>query len=236
MLKNRRLMMALGAAVGGLAATAFLQVPLANAIPGGDACSLGECQLLSGGPESPENYYGFRPLFEQWVGDQPINVTVGTGANSTIEGSYNVAENDISTPYLDEATYQFGNFTADAANNPTGTDGDLAGATVYDMVLGPGGKTVDGATTFEIQDFNVFLANGDHVWIIDDPGVFSEYISSTPTDSGVWYTLGDSTTPTLLYDTLTNPSFPTEVFTEGNYLPYDYWLPVFDSMFPPGLT
>src|SRR6202034_189452 len=98
------------------------------------------------------------------------------------------------------ATYEFGNFTA-AADNAAGIDsGGLAGATVYDMVLGPGGKTVDGATTFDIQDFNVFLANGDHVWIIDDPGVFSEYISSTPTDSGVWYTLGDSTTPTLLYD------------------------------------
>jgi hypothetical protein len=233
MLKHRRLLLALGATAGGLAATALFQTPSAGA----DPCNLGDCSLVSGGSPTDVNYYGFRPLFEQWVDNQPTNVDVaGSSFAGGISGSYDVSENDISTPYLDEATYTFGNFTP-AADNAGGIDTDgLAGATVYDMVLGPGGKTVDGATTYDLQDLNVFLANGDHVWIITDPGEFTDYIYSTPTDSGDWIQMAGASAPTLIYDTLTNPSFPTEVFNVADYLPPDAWFPDFFSMFPPGLT
>lgn len=233
MLKQRRLMMALGAAAGGMAATAFLHMPFANA----DSCSLGECTLVSGGDPTDVQYYGFRPLFEQWVDDQPTNVDVaGSSFAGGIAGSYDVSENDISTPYLDEATYDFGNFTAAAGNTSDIDSGGLAGAKVYDMVLDPGGKTVDGATTYGLQDFNVFLANGDHVWIITDPGQWTDYIYNTPTESGDWIQMAGSSAPTLIYDTLTNPAFPTEVFNVADYLPPDSWFPDFFSMFPPGLT
>lgn len=233
MMKQRRLALALSAAVGGIAAAALIPMAFANA----DACSSGECTLVSGGSPTDVQYYGFRPMFEQWVDNQPTNVEVaGSSFTGGIAGSYDVSENDISTPYLDEATYEFGNFTA-AADNSSGIDSlGLAGATVYDMVLGPGGKTVDGATTFDLQDFNVFLANGDHVWIINDPGAFTDYIYSTPTDSGEWIQTAGSSAPHLIYDTLTNPAFPAEIFDMANYLPPDSWLPDFFSMFPPGLT
>ena len=233
MLNQRRLMLALGTAAGGLAATAFLHPPLANA----DPCNLGECTLVSGGKPTDVEYYGFRPLFEQWVDNQPTNVDVaGSSFPGGISGSYDVSENDISTPYLDEATYVFGNFTP-AADNVSGIDSDgLAGATVYDMVLGPGGKVVDGATTYDFQNLNVFFENGDHVWIITDPGEWTNYLYSTPTDSGDWIQFAGSASPTLIYDTLTNPAFPTEVFNVADYLPPDAWFPDFYSMFPPGLT
>jgi hypothetical protein len=233
MLKPRRVAMALIASAGGIASTAFLYTTVATA----DDCTKGECTLVSGGEPTDVQYYGFRPLFEQWVDNQPTNVDVaGSSFAGGISGSYDVSENDISTPYLDEATYDFGAFTP-AADNASGIDsGGLAGATVYDMVLGPGGKTVDGATTYDVQDLNVFLANGDHVWIITDPGQFTDYIYSTPTDSGDWIQFAGSSAPTLIYDTLTNPAFPTEIFNPADYLPPDAWLPDFFSMFPPGLT
>ena len=233
MLKRRRLLLALGAAAGGLAATAFLHTPLASA----DPCSLGECDLVSGGKPTDVEYYGFRPLFEQWVDNQPTNVEVADSPFAGgISGSYDVSENDISTPYLDEATYVYGDFTP-SADNAAGIDsGGLAGAKVYDMVLDPGGKEVDGATTYGLQDLNVFLSNGDHVWIITDPGQFTDYIYATPTESGNWIQDAGAAAPTLIYDTLTNPAFPTEIFNVADYLPPDEWFPDFFSMFPPGLT
>jgi hypothetical protein len=232
MSKQRRLLLALGASAGGLAATAFFQLPLANA----DSCSVGECTLVSGGEPTDVQYYGFRPLFEQWADSQPTNVDVaGSSFANGISGSYDVTENDISTPYFDNVSYMFGDFTP-AADNASGIDTDgLAGASVYDMVFGPGGKTVDGATTYDLQNLNVFLADGDHVMITTDPGDFTNYLFSTPTDSGDWIQYAGSSTPTLIYDTLTNPSFPTEVFNLADYFPPDDWFPDFFSTFPPGL-
>jgi hypothetical protein len=233
MLKQRRLLLALGATAGGLAATAFIHTPVANA----DPCSLGDCTLVSGGEPTDVQYYGFRPLFEQWADNQPTNVDVaGSSLAGGISGSYDVTENDISTPFLDNVSYKFGDFTP-AADNASGIDSDgLAGATVYDMVFGPGGKTVDGATTYDLQNLNVFLGDGDHVMITTDPGVFTNYLYSTPTDSGDWIEFGGSSTPNLVYDTLTNAAFPSEVFNLADYFPPDAWFPDFSSMFPPGLT
>jgi len=233
MLKQRRLLLALGATAGGLAATAFLHTPLANA----DPCSLGDCTLVSGGEPTDVQYYGFRPLFEQWADNQPTNVDVaGSSFVNGISGSYDVTENDISTPDFDNVSYIFGDFTP-AAGNASGIDSDgLAGASVYDMVFGPGGQTVDGATTYDLQNLNVFLADGDHLMVTTDPGQWTNYLFNTATESGDWIQYAGSSSPTLIYDTLTNPSFPTEVFNLADYFPPDDWFPDFFSTFPPGLT
>jgi len=236
MLNQRRLLLAFGAAAGGLAAAAF--VPMASAHA--DACDdLGGCTLGSGGAPTDVQYYGFRPAFEQWVDNQPANVDVADSSFANdVAGSYDVSEDDISTPYIDDVTYNFGNFTP-AADNPGGIDSDgLSGASVYDVVLDPGGNTVDGATTYGLQNLNVFLADGVHIEITTDPGDFTNYLYSTPTDSGDWIEYAGSSTPTLLYDTLTNPAFPTEIFNAASSLiggTPDAWLPDFFSMFPPGL-
>ncbi len=234
MLNQRRLLLALGAAVGGLAAAAVVPMASANA----DACdNLGGCTLVSGGPPTDVVYSGFRPFFEEWTDNQPTNVDVA-GIPNDVSGSYDVSETDISTPYFDEVTYQFGNFTPAAGNTGDINSDGLSGATVYDMVFDPGGKTVDGATTYGLQNLNVFLGDGNHVEITTDPGVFTNFLYNTPTDSGDWIEYAGSSTPTLVYDTLNNPSFPTELFNAASSLvggTPDAWLPVFDSMFPAGL-
>ncbi|HME78793.1 MAG TPA: hypothetical protein VKI00_25020 [Mycobacterium sp.] len=233
MLEQRRLLLAVGAAAGGLVAAALLQTPLAHA----DPCNLGECTLVSGGSPTDVLYQGFRPYFEEWTDNQPTNVDVaGSSFAGDVSGSYDVSELDLSTQQLDDVTYHFGDFTP-AADNPSGIDSDgLAGATVYDVVLGPGAKTVDGATTYDLQNLSVFLGDGDHVTITTDPGEFTNYLYSTPTDSGDWIEYAGSSTPTLIYDTLTNSQFPSEIFNIANYFPPDDWLPDFYSMLPPGLT
>ncbi|MBV8863325.1 MAG: hypothetical protein JO082_07870 [Mycobacterium sp.] len=236
MLKQSRLLLTLGAAAGGLAAAAFLHAPAANA----DACDgLGGCTLESGGSPTDVEYSGFRPFFEEWTDNQPTNVdAAGSPFVNDVSGSYDVSETDIESPYIDDVTYNFGTFTP-AADNSSGIDSDgLSGATVYDIVLDPGGKTVDGATTYGLGNLNVFLADGNHVEITSDPGVFTNYLYNTPTESGDWIEYGGSSTPTLVYDTLANPSFPTELFNGASSLiggTPDAWLPGFDSMFPPGL-
>jgi hypothetical protein len=217
-LKQRRLVLALGSAAGGLAAAAFFQTPFAHA----DVCDLGDCTLVSGGSPTDVVYQGFRPIFEEWTDNQPTNVDVtGSPFAEGVSGSYDVSELDVSTPYVDDVTYHFGDFTA-AADNPGG--------------IGPGAKTVDGATTFDSNILNVFLGDGNHVEIDTVPGEFTNYLYSTPTESGDWVEYAGSSTPTLLYDTLTNPSFPAEVFNVADYMPPDAWLPDFSSMFPPGLV
>lgn len=233
MLKQRRLLLALGAAAGGLAAAAFVPMAFAHA----DACDLGDCTLVSGGSPTDVVYSGFRPFFEEWTDNQPTNVDVTDSSFvNGVSGSYDISEEDISTPYVDDVTYHYGDFTA-AADNPSGIDsGGLAGATVYDVTLGPGAKTVDGATTYDMNNLNVFLADGNHIEITTDPGQWTNYLYSTPTGSGDWIEYAGSSTPTLLYDTLTNAAFPTEAFNLADYLPPDAWFPDFYSMFPPGLV
>jgi hypothetical protein len=57
---------------------------------------------------------------------------------------------------------------------------------VYDFTVGQGGKVVDGATTYDLNDFSVFLANGDHIEIDTVPGEFTNFLDVTPTGSGDW--------------------------------------------------
>jgi hypothetical protein len=229
---QRRLLLAIGAAAGGIAAAAAVPMALAHA----DTCDLAEC-LVSGGHPTDVVYSGIRPLFEDWKDDQPTNVVVSNSAfTDGISGSYNVSEQDYSTALMDNAIYHFGSFTA-AADNPTGIDsGGLAGASVYDFTIGPGGKVVDGTTMYDFNNFNVVLANGDHIEIDSIPGKFTNFLYVTPTGSGDWIEPWGSTTPHLVWDALTTSQFPAEVFNVANYLPPDVWFPDISSMFPPGLT
>jgi hypothetical protein len=89
---------------------------------------------------------------------------------------------------------------------------------------------------YDFNDFNVHLANGDHMEIDTDPGKFTNYLEVTPTGLGDWVEAWDSSTPTLAWDSLVPSQFPSEVFNIANYLPPDDWFPVITSMFPPGLT
>jgi hypothetical protein len=225
--------MALGAAAGGLAAAAFVPMAFAHA----DGCDLGDCTLVSGGSPTDVEYAGFRPFFEQWTDDQPTNVDVTDSSFvNGVSGSYDVSERDISTPYVDDVTYHYGDFTV-AADNASGIDSDgLAGATVYDVTLGPGAKTVDGVTAYDLNVLNVFLADGNHIEIDTVPGDYTNFLYSTPTESGDWIEAWGSSTPTLVYDTLTTSQFPSEAFNVVDYLPPDAWFPDFSSMLPPGLT
>jgi hypothetical protein len=193
--------------------------------------------LVSGGEPTDVVYTGFRPLFEDWKDLQPTNVDVASSSfTGGISGSYDVSEQDYSTAVMDNAIYQFGDFTA-ATDNPGGIDsGNLAGASVYDFTLGPGGNVVDGTTLYDFNDLSVTLANGNHIEIETVPGLFTNFLETTPSGSGDWVEAWGSSTPQLLFDGLTSSHFPTEVFNIANYLPPDAWFPVMDSMFPPGLT
>lgn len=234
MLEQRRLLLALGAAAGGLAAAAFVPTGVASATP--DPCDLGDCTMVSGGPPTDVVYQGFRPLVDDWKDNQLANVVVTENGTSFVSGSYNVTEQDFSSPAMDNAIYQFGNFTP-AADNPNGTDLDgLSGATVYDYTIGPGAQTVDGQTIYDANIFNVFLADGNHIEIDTIPGQLTNFLDCTSIGCGDWTEAWGSTTPQLLYDSLITAQFPTEVFNIANYLPPDAWFPDVYSMFPPGLT
>jgi hypothetical protein len=121
---KQRLLLAIGAAAGGIAAAAVVPMAFAHA----DECDLGDCTLASGGNPTDVVYSGVRPLFEDWKDDQATNVVVSDSSfTDGISGSYDVSEQDYSTAVMDNAIYHFGDFTA-AADNPTGIDsGGLAG-------------------------------------------------------------------------------------------------------------
>jgi hypothetical protein len=85
-----------------------------------------------------------------------------------------------SSALIDNAVYQFGDFTA-AADNPGGIDtGNPAGVSIYDFTVGPGGKVVDGTTMYDLNDLNVFLANGNHIEIDTVPGQFTNFLEPRP--------------------------------------------------------
>jgi hypothetical protein len=83
-MEHRRLLLAIGAAAGGIAVAALLPLALAHADDG--------LTLVPAGPEVPytalgvDGYVGFQPFFTEWQQDQPTNVEVD---GSTV-GSYDV--------------------------------------------------------------------------------------------------------------------------------------------------
>lgn len=223
-MEQRRILSAMGAAVGGIAVAALLPAALAQADNSGDAFT-----LVKAGPDVPntalgsDGYVGFQPLFTEWQQHQPIDV-VGTGG--TTLGSYDVFESDYVTPWSDQSVYNFG------AAGSGGTDpGGLAGATVTDTAFYP---SFNAATeqrppadvTAALHDLNVTLGNGEvenvvttasgTYYSVDDPGV----------GSALWFEAPGSTDASLIWSGLADTSAAlTAVENLSSLLPYDTWFP-----------
>jgi hypothetical protein len=53
---------------------------------------------------------------------------------------------------------------------------------------------------YDLNDFNVVLANGDHTEIDTIPGQFTNLLEVTPTGAGDWIEPWGSSTPNLVWD------------------------------------
>jgi hypothetical protein len=224
-MEQRRLLLAIGAAAGGLAAAAVVPIALAHADGGVSADDL---TLVSGGPDvpytalGPDGYVGFQPLFTEWQQYQPTNVEIG----GTTVGSYDVFESDYASPWTDESVYNFGAATSG------GTDpGGLAGATVTDSAFYP---SFNAATeqeppadvTAALHDLHVTLGNGEvenllatasgTYYSVDDPGV----------GSALWFEAPGSSDASLIWSGLADTSAAlTAVENLPSLLPPDVWYP-----------
>jgi hypothetical protein len=226
MLTQRRLLVAIGAAVGGIAAA--VAVPMAFAHADDGLTDAGSLTLVSAGPDvpntalGPHGYAGFQPFFTEWQQDQPTNVEV---AGSTV-GSYDVSETDYATRGTDESVYDFGAATSG------GTDpGGLAGATVTDFAWRPSFNAVSGQepppdVTAALHNLHVVFGNGEvdnalttasGTWYsVDDPGV----------GSALWFEAPGSTDPSLLWSGLPDTSAAlAAVENLSSLLPPDVWYP-----------
>jgi hypothetical protein len=219
-IEHRRLLLAIGAAAGGLAAAALIPLALAHADDG--------LTLVGAGPEVPytalgvDGYVGFQPFFTEWQQYQPTNVEIG----GTTVGSYDVFESDYASPWTDESVYNFGAATSG------GTDpGGLAGATVTDSAFYP---SFNAATeqwppadvTAALHDLHVTLGNGEvdnlltmasgTYYSVDDPGV----------GSALWFEAPGSTDASLIWSGLADTSAAlAAVENLSSLLPPDVWYP-----------
>jgi hypothetical protein len=229
MSKQRRYLMAIGAAVGGLAAAAVVPIAFAHA----DDCDLGVCSLVSGGSPTDVEYSGVQPLFAEWTDTQPVNVLDPDSSFADgITGSYSVSEADYDSPFSDTSVYKFGTFTP-AADNTGGIDSDgLSGATINDFALDPSVNAADepgnvppaGTTvTAPFDDLNVTYANGDEEQVISAFGD-TNYLDVTPTGSADWLQVGDNT-PTLLFSSIPDVTVPAQLADLASVLPPDLWFP-----------
>jgi hypothetical protein len=224
MLKQRRLLVAIGAAAGAIAAGA---VPMALA-HADDGLTGADVTLVSAGPDQPntalgpDGYVGFQPFFTEWQQDQPIYVEV---AGSTV-GGYDVSETDYATPWTDESIYNFGAATSG------GTDpGGLAGATITDSAYYPSFNAATeqeppAEVTAALHDLHVVLCNGvqenalttaSGTWLsVEDPGV----------GSALWFEAPGSSDPSLVWSGLADTSAAlAAVESLPNLLPPDPWWP-----------
>ena len=229
MVKQSRLLLALGAGAGGLAAaSAAGLIPLALAHADAEIGDAGSLTLVAAGPEVPytalgvDGYVGFQPFFTEWQQYQPTNVEIG----GTTVGSYDVFESDYATPWTDESVYNFGAATSG------GTDpGGLAGATVTDSAFYP---SFNAATeqeppadvTAALHDIHVVFGNGEvdnllttasgTYYSVDDPGV----------GSALWFEAPGSTDASLLWSGLADTSAAlAAVENLSSLLPPDVWYP-----------
>jgi hypothetical protein len=224
-MEQRRLLLAIGAAAGGLAAAAVVPIALAHADGG---VSDDDLTLVSAGPHvpytalGPDGYVGFQPLFTEWQQYQPTNVEIG----GTTVGSYDVFESDYASPWTDESVYNFGAATSGGAD-----PGGLAGATVTDSAFYP---SFNAATeqwppadvTAAFHDLNVTLGNGEvenllttasgTYYSVDDPGV----------GSALWFEAPGSTDASLMWSGLADTSAAlAAVENLSSLLPPDVWYP-----------
>jgi hypothetical protein len=222
---KQRLLLAIGAAAGGIAAAAVVPMAFAHADDG--LSDVGSLTLVSAGPDvpytalGPDGYVGFQPFFTEWQQYQPTNVEV---AGTTV-GSYDVFESDYASAWTDESVYNFGTATS-------GTDpGGLAGATVTDSAYYP---SFNAATqqeppadvTAALHDIHAVFGNGEvdnllttasGTWYsVDDPGV----------GSALWFEAAGSTDASLLWSGLADTSAAlTAVESLSSLLPPDVWFP-----------
>jgi hypothetical protein len=227
------LVLALGATVGGLAAAALLPIAVASA----DDCSVGDCTLVSAGAPIDPVYEGFRPIATQWTSTQPVEVQVAQpGGGDFISGTYNVSEQDFTSPFVDQGTYQYGDFTT-AATNVSGSDSmGLSGVTVNDLVIGPGaGVDAAGNPTAEFTNMMVNYPSGTELEVTDYTGHFLNVFESSATGSGDWVQLPGQAGYTLLWDSLSTPSMPDLADLSTIVFPPDSWGPDLASAFPPEL-
>jgi hypothetical protein len=222
---KQRLLLAIGAAAGGIAAAAVVPMAFAHADDG--LSDVGGLTLVSAGPDvpytalGPDGYVGFQPFFTEWQQYQPTNVEV---AGTTV-GSYDVFESDYASAWTDESVYNFGTATS-------GTDpGGLAGATVTDSAYYP---SFNAATqqeppadvTAALHDIHAVFGNGEvdnllttasGTWYsVDDPGV----------GSALWFEAAGSTDASLLWSGLADTSAAlTAVESLSSLLPPDVWFP-----------
>jgi hypothetical protein len=224
-MEQRRLLLAIGAAAGGLAAAAVVPIALAHA---DGEVSDDDLTLVSAGPHvpytalGPDGYVGFQPLFTEWQQYQPTNVEIG----GTTVGSYDVFESDYASPWTDESVYNFGAATSGGAD-----PGGLAGATVTDSAFYP---SFNAATeqwppadvTAAFHDLNVTLGNGEvenllttasgTYYSVDDPGV----------GSADWFAAPGSADPSLLFSGLADTSAALAAVQDlSSLLPPDVWFP-----------
>lgn len=226
MLKQRRSLLAIGAAAGGIAAAAVVPFAFAHADDG--LSDPGSLTLVSAGPDvpytalGPNGYVGFQPFFTEWQQYQPTNVELD---GSTV-GSYDVFESDYASAWTDESVYNFGAATSG------GTDpGGLAGATVTDSAFYP---SFNAATQLEppadvtaaLHDIHAVFGNGvvdnllttaSGTWYsVDDPGA----------GSALWFEAAGSTDASLLWSGLADTSAALAAVQDlPNLLPPDVWFP-----------
>lgn len=228
-MEQRRLLSAIGAVVGGLAAAAVVPVALAYADDGFSSFSDDGLALLSGGRDTPytalgpDGYVGFQPLFTEWQQYQPINVFLD--GSTTPVGSYNVFETDYATPWSDESLYKFG----DAL---TGSDpGGLANATVTDSAWLP---SFNAATeqlppadvTAAVHDINVVLGSGQVDNLLNTSLGTWLSVDEPASGSALWFEAAGSTDATLIWSGLADTSAAlTAVENLASVLPYDFWYP-----------
>ena len=224
-MEQRRLLLAIGTAAGGLAAAAVVPIALAHA---DDGFSDDGLTLVAAGPEVPytalgvDGYVGFQPFFTEWQQYQPTNVEIG----GTTVGSYDVFESDYASQWTDESVYNFGAATSG------GTDpGGLAGATVTDSAFFP---SFNAATeqdppadvTAALHDILVNYGNGEvdnllttatGTWYsVDDPGV----------GGALWFEAAGSSDASLIYSGLADTSAAlAAVESLASLLPPDVWYP-----------
>jgi hypothetical protein len=221
--QHRGLLLAIGAAAGGIAA-AVVPIALAHADGG---VSDDDLTLVSAGPHvpytalGPDGYVGFQPFFTEWQQYQPTNVEIG----GTTVGSYDVFESDYATPWSDESIYNFGAATS-------GTDpGGLAGATVTDSAFYPSFNATTeqwppADVTAELHDIHATLGTGEvdnllttasgTYLSVDDPGV----------GSALWFEAPGSTDASLMWSGLADTSAAlAAVENLSSLLPPDVWYP-----------
>jgi hypothetical protein len=223
-MEHRRLLLAIGAAVGGLAAAAVVPLALAHA----DGSSGDDLTLVSAGSHvpytalGPDGYVGFQPLFTEWQQYQPTDVEIG---GSTV-GSYDVFESDYASPWTDESIYNFGTATSG------GTDpGGLAGATVTDSAFFP---SFNAATeqrppddvTAAFHDLNVILGNGEVENLLSSASGTYYSVDDSGVGSALWFEAPGSTDASLLWSGLADTSAAlAAVENLSSLLPPDVWFP-----------